>query len=226
MADDVLFVAIPYVAVIVAVVMTVYRYRNNRFSYSSLSSQLLENNVLSWASVAWHYAILLILTAHVLAALFPGAWARLLGGQFRLVVMESSGMGLALLAIVGMGLFIWRRVVNRRVRRVTSLGDWVLLIALLAQVILGFATAFIYRWGALWYLRTAAPWLESLVRLNPNTSYVIALPWLIKLHFVGGFVIIALVPFTRLIHAVTFPVEYLWRPYRIVIWNRQRMLRD
>ena len=226
MADDVLFVAIPYAAAVIAVVMTIYRYVNNRFSYSSLSSQLLENNILSWASVAWHYAILLILTAHVLAALFPGAWATVLGGQFRLYVMESSGMGLALLAIVGMGLFVWRRVANPRVRHVTSIGDWVLLLALLVQVILGFATAFIYRWGALWYLRTAAPWLESLVRLNPNTSYVIALPWLIKLHFVGGFVIIALVPFTRLIHAVTIPFEYLWRPYRIVIWNRQHALRD
>jgi nitrate reductase gamma subunit len=226
MADDVLFVAIPYAAVIIAVVMTVYRYVNNRFSYSSLSSQLLENNVLSWASVAWHYAILLILTAHVLAALFPGAWARLLGGQFRLYVMESSGMGLALLAIIGMGLFIWRHIVNPRVRHVTSIGDWVLLIALSVQVMLGFATAFVYRWGALWYLRTAAPWLESLVRLNPNTSFVSALPWLIKLHFVGGFVVIALLPFTRLIHVITIPLGYLWRPYRIVIWNRQHALRD
>ncbi len=61
-------------AVMIAVVMTAYRYVNNRFSYSSLSSQLLENQVLSWASVAWHYAILLILTAHVLAAVFPGVW--------------------------------------------------------------------------------------------------------------------------------------------------------
>ena len=226
MADDVLFVAVPYAAVLLAVVMTIYRYVDNRFSYSSLSSQLLENNVLSWASVAWHYAILLILIAHVLAAVFPGMWATLLGGQFRLYVMEISGMGLALLATMGMGLFIWRRVVNPRVRHVTSTGDWVLLIALSAQVILGFATAFVYRWGALWYLRTATPWLESLVRLNPDTSYVTALPWLIKLHFVGGFVIIALIPFTRLIHAVTIPFEYLWRPYRVVIWNRRQTLRD
>ena len=221
MTDQVLFVAIPYAAVLIAVVMTIYRYRNNRFSYSSLSSQLLENNVLSWASVAWHYAILLILVAHVLAAVFPGAWAALLGGQFRLYVIEITGMGLALLAIIGMALFIWRRLTNPRVRVVTSTGDWVLLVVLLVQVVLGFATAFAYRWGALWYLRTAAPWLESLVRLEPDTSYVVMLPWLVKLHFVGGFVIVALVPFTRLIHALVIPVEYLWRPYRVVVWNRR-----
>ncbi|MEP0763650.1 MAG: respiratory nitrate reductase subunit gamma, partial [Chloroflexota bacterium] len=149
MGDQLLFVAIPYAAVIVAVVLTVYRYVNDRFSYSSLSSQLLENSVLSWASVAWHYAILLILAAHVLAAVFPGLWARLLGGQVRLYVIEITGMGLALIAIVGMGLFIWRRLTNPRVRAVTTAGDWVLLGALLAQVVLGFVTAFFYRWGAL-----------------------------------------------------------------------------
>lgn len=225
MADLVLFVAIPYAAVIVAVVMTVYRYQNNRFSYSSMSSQLLENSVLSWASVAWHYAILLILVAHVLAALFPGAWAALLGGQFRLYVLEISGMGLGLLAIVGIVLFIWRRLTRPRVRVVTSAGDWVLLVALLVQVVLGFVTAFAYRWGGLWYLHTAAPWLESLVRLQPDTSAVAMLPWLVKVHFAGGFVIIALVPFTRLIHALVIPIEYLWRPYRVVIWNRRQALR-
>jgi len=226
MADQVLFVAIPYAAVIVAVVLSLYRYANNRFSYSSLSSQLLENSVLSWASVAWHYAILLILAAHVLAAVFPGLGARLLGGQMRLYVIEITGMGLALIAIVGMGLFIWRRLTNPRVRAVTSTGDWVLLVALLAQVVLGFVTAFLYRWGALWYLQSAAPWLESLVRLNPDTSYVAMMPWLIKLHFVGGFVIIALIPLTRLIHALTIPLGYLWRPYQLVVWNRRQTVRE
>ncbi len=225
MADQVLFVALPYAAVIVAVVLSLYRYANNRFSYSSLSSQLLENSVLSWASVAWHYAILLILAAHVLAAMFPGLWSRLLGGQVRLYVIEITGMGLALIAIVGMGLFIWRRLFNPRVRAVTTPGDWVLLLALLAQVVLGFVTAFVYRWGALWYLQTAAPWLESLARLNPDTSTITMLPWVIKLHFVGGFLIIALVPFTRLIHALAIPIGYLWRPYRVIVWNRRLALR-
>ena len=226
MADELLFVAIPYAAVIVAVIMMITRYRNNRFSYSSMSSQLLENSVLSWASVAWHYPILLILVAHVLAAVFPGASAALLGGQVRLYVLEITGMGMALLAIAGLGLLIGRRLFFPRVRVVTSTGDWILLAALLVQIVLGFATAFFYRWGGLWYLQTAVPWLESLVRLQPDISFVTNLPWLIKLHFVGGFLIIALIPFTRLAHIVNIPIEYLWRPYRVVIWNRRQPLRD
>jgi nitrate reductase gamma subunit len=223
MADEILFVAFPYVAFVVAVVMSVYRYLDNRFTYSSLSSQLLENAYLSWASVAWHYSILAILAAHLLAALFPGVWTALLGGRLRLYVMEITGMALAFLAIIGIGVFLWRRVANARVRAVTSVGDWVLLFALLAQVVSGVGVAFFYRWGSLWYLRTAVPWLESLARLDPQIAAIAPLPWLIKLHFVGGFVILALVPFTRLVHAFTFPLAYLWRPYRVVIWNRKQI---
>ena len=132
-------------------------------------------------------------------------------------------MGLALIAILSMGLFIWRRLARPRVRAVTSWGDWVLLVALLAQVVLGFVVAYGYRWGGVWYLHTATPWLESLVRLDPQIAAVTPLPWLIKLHFLGGFVIVALIPFTRLIHIVTFPVAYLWRPYRTVVWNRRQI---
>ncbi len=194
MADTILFVVFPYSAVILAVVMSVYRYVDRRFTYSSLSSQLLENGILAWASVAWHYSILVILLAHLLAALFPGAWAALLGGRLRLVVLEATGMGLALIAILSMALFVWRRLTNRRVRAVTSRGDWVMLAVLLAQVALGFVVAFVYRWGGAWYLHTAAPWLESLVRLDPQIAAITPLPWLIKLHFLGGFVIIALIP--------------------------------
>jgi len=221
MADNVLFIAFPYAAVLVAVVMSVYRYIDHRFTYSSLSSQLLEREQLSWSSVAWHYSILAILLAHVLAALFPGFWGALLGGQFRLYLMEITGMGLALVAILSVIAFIWRRLTNPRVRAVTTRGDWVLLAALLAQVVLGFLTALLYRWGAVWYLHTAVPWLESLVRLNPQIDAIAPLPWLIKLHFLGGFVIVALIPFTRLVHAFTFPLSYVWRPYRVVVWNRR-----
>jgi len=222
MADIVLFVVFPYAAVIVAVVMSVYRYLDQRFTYSSLSSQLLENGMLSWASVAWHYSIVVILLAHLLAALFPGAWAALLGGGARLVLIEATGMGLGLIAVLSMALFVWRRLANRRVRAVTSWGDWVLLVALLVQAVMGFIVAFAYRWGGMWYLHTAAPWLESLVRLDPQIAAITPLPWFVKVHFLGGFVLVALIPFTRLVHIVTIPIAYLWRPYRTVIWNRRQ----
>lgn len=221
MFNTVLFAVFPYVAVIIAVVVGIYRYRNNRYSYSSLSSQFLENRALFWGSTPWHYGIILILTAHVLGFLFPTLWGNLLSERIRLYVLEVSGLALALMCTVGLAVLIVRRLRSRRVFAVTSKADWLLLAVLLLQVAIGFWIALVYRWGSGWYLHTAVPWLQSLVVFQPQIQYVTALPWLVQLHMLTGFVIILLFPFTRLVHLVTYPITYLWRPLQVVIWNRR-----
>lgn len=221
MFDVVLFAVFPYVAMILAVLVGLYRYMNDRFSYSSFSSQFLENRTLFWGSVPWHYGIVLILGAHLLALLLPGPWAALISAPIRLYLLELSGLALAAITIIGLTLLILRRLVNPRVFAVTTALDWVLLIALLLQVIFGLWVALFYRWGSAWYLDTAVPWIVSLFTLTPQIQFVTVLPWPIKLHMLGAFVIILLFPFTRLVHLVLFPLSYLWRPYQVVIWNRR-----
>ncbi len=217
--DTVLFVAFPYVAVVVAILVGILRYTSDRFSYSSLSSQFLENRTLFWGSVPWHYGVVLVLSAHLLALTFPAWWGDLISDQIRLYVLEVSGLALALMAVVGLTLLVVRRIQNPRALVVTSPMDWVLLITLLTQVALGFWVALVYRWGSDWYLHTAVPWMVSLLVFNPQIQYVTALPWLAKLHMLGGFFVILLFPFTRLVHVFTFPITYLWRPIQVVIWN-------
>ncbi|HEY8743413.1 MAG TPA: respiratory nitrate reductase subunit gamma, partial [Chloroflexota bacterium] len=207
---------------VLAVLVGIYRYFGDRFSYSSQSSQFLENRVLFWGSVPWHYGIITILLVHVVAGVIPGAWGQLLGVPWRLAALEVTGLAIAALTLFGLVLLIIRRLSIPRVRAVTTGLDWVLLAALLVQVGLGCWIALFYRWGGAWYVHTAAPWLASLVTLNPQTDTVAALPGVVKLHLLGGFVIVALFPFTRLVHLVTFPVTYLWRPQQVVIWNRRR----
>ncbi len=220
--DTVLFVVFPYVAVILAVGVGLQRYFSGRYTYSSLSSQLLENRKLFWGSVPWHYGITLILLAHLLAWLFPGAAAAILGNGVRLFIFEAAGLALALFAALGVILLIVRRLpMDSRARSVTTGMDWILLFFLLVQVFTGITVALFDRWGSLWYLSTAVPWLWSLVRLHPDISTVVALPGLIQFHLVWGFAIILLFPFSRLVHIFTIPIEYLWRPYQIVIWYRE-----
>ncbi len=221
MTDALLFVAFPYVAVALAVAVGLYRYFYDRFSYSSISSQFLEDRALFWGSVPWHYGIGIVLLAHLLALLLPGLWGGLLGAPVRLYLLEITGYALAAMAVLGILLLLVRRLTNRRITAVTSAMDWVFLAVLLGQVTLGLVVALFYRWGSQWYLYTAVPWLVSLFTLNPQVQTVAALPWLVKLHFLGGFVIVGLFPFTRLVHFITFPITYLWRPYQVVIWNRR-----
>ncbi|MCC7157825.1 MAG: respiratory nitrate reductase subunit gamma [Bryobacterales bacterium] len=214
------FIAFPYIALILAVGVGLYRYFSHRFTYSSLSSQLLEKRQLFWGSVPWHYGITLILFAHLLPVIFPAAAGAILGNHTRLVVLELTGLALGLYCVFGIVGLVARRVpTGSAARAVTSPMDWILLLVLAYQTLSGVGIALFERWGAAWYLSTAVPWLRSLVRLHPDASTVIGLPVFIQTHFISGFLVILLFPFTRLVHVFAIPIEYLWRPYQVVVWN-------
>ncbi len=221
MVNSVLFASFPYVAFVLAVIVAGYRYLYDRFSYSSFSSQFIENRRLFWASVPWHYGILIILLGHLLAALLPGSWATFFGRPLRLYVLEVTALTLGFLTLFGIGLLIVRRLINPRLRVITTVMDWVLLTDLILQAASGVFIALFYRWGSAWYLHTAVPWLWSLLCLNPQPQYISNLPFITKFHMVNAFVVMALFPFSQLVHIFTVPVTYLWRPYQVVIWNRK-----
>jgi len=220
--DSFLFIAFPYVALVLAIGVGIYRHARTPYTYSSLSSELLENKRLFWGSVPFHYGLGLILLAHLLAALLPGAAGWLLGSEIRRLVLEVTGMALGLYTFFGLVVLIIRRLAPKSLAQaVTTYMDGVVLFALLVQVGSGIAVAIFDRWGGLWYLHTAVPWFWSLAALHPETSTVAPLPAFVKLHFVFGFVVVLLFPFSRLVHLVKFPVQYLWRPYQVVIWNHR-----
>ncbi|MGH7707864.1 MAG: respiratory nitrate reductase subunit gamma [Vulcanimicrobiaceae bacterium] len=222
MSNTFLWAVFPYLAVAVSFIVGFYRYFMDRFSFSSQSSQFLENRMAFWGSTMWHYGIILILGAHILGFLFPAGWAALISNETRLYVLEVVGLALAIMTVFGITVLIVRRLSNVRAKSVTTTMDWILLAALLFQVVMGFWIAFVYRWGSEWYLHTSVPWLHSLVAFDPQIQYVTTMPLPVKLHMLNAFVIIALFPFTRLVHAVTLPLPYLFRPYQVVIWYRRR----
>lgn len=221
--DLLAFGAFPYVVFAVVVIGSAYRYLTDRFSYSSLSSQFLENGRLFWGSVPWHYGILFLLVGHLIGFLFPEAVEDILGGtQTRLYTMESIALALGFLALFGLVALTWRRFTDPRIKAVTSPADVLLILLLLLQVITGIYTALFYRWGIPWYVHTAVPYLWSLLALDPQVQYVASLPTVTKLHIFNAFALVGVFPFTRLVHLVTFPLTYLWRPYQVVVWNRRK----
>jgi len=222
MIDQILFGIFPYVAIALAVSGGLYRYFVDRYSWSSQSSQFLENRALYWGSVPWHYAILVVLLAHFLAFLFPSGWGELLGRPVRLYLMEITGMALGATAVLSVVLLLGRRAMNSRVTAVTSAIDWLVLASLLLQVATGVAIAATLRWGAVWYLHIVVPWLWSLITLHPQVQYLAVMPAVVKVHAVNAFVLLALFPYSRLVHIISAPLTYLARPYQVVVWNRRR----
>ena len=222
MIDLILFGVFPYVAVALAVAVGSYRYVVDRYSWSSHSSQFLESRLLFWGSVPWHYAILLILLAHLLAVLFPGSWGVLLGRPIRLYFLEVSGLALGLCTVIAIVLLVVRRLTDARLAAVTTSIDWLVLALLLMQVATGVYIAFTLRWGGVWYVHTATPWLRSLLSFQPEVQYLAVLPTVVKLHAFNAFLLVALLPFSRLVHALSVPLGYLARPYQVVVWYQER----
>ncbi|MBI2287728.1 MAG: respiratory nitrate reductase subunit gamma [Chloroflexi bacterium] len=225
MLETFLFGVFPYVATVVMVVGLIWRYTTNQFSYSTVSSQFLENRQLFWGSVPWHYGIILVLLAHLVGVVFPDGVQAVNGVPLRLYILEGTAFALSLTLLVGLIVLMLRRGISANVRVMTSPMDVVLLFVLLAQVVTGIITAVFYRWGSAWFIQTATPYFWSLFTLSPKVEYMTALPLLSKLHAINFFILVALFPFSRLVHMLSVPLAYLWRPYQIVMWHR-RQTRD
>jgi nitrate reductase gamma subunit len=101
--------------------------------------------------------------------------------------------------------------------------DLVLLAALLIQVVAGVWTAIFYRWGSSWYATSAVPYLRSLFLFNPDLSTITTLPLMVKVHIVGAFCLVLLLPFTRLVHFLAVPLQYVWRSPQVVVWNQRSL---
>jgi nitrate reductase gamma subunit len=222
MFDVFLYGALPYLAFALAIGGGLYRYYRDRFSYSSFSSQLLEKPLLFWGSVPLHYGIVILLIGHLIGLLIPQWIADFNGVPLRLYILEITAFGLGLFALVGLVVLIVRRITSPYVAAVTTRMDAILLFLLLVQVVAGLYTAVFQRWGSWWYISNAVPYLISLATLSPQIDYARTLPFMTQLHTVNAFLLVAIFPFTRLVHIFTLPITYLWRPYQTVVWNRRQ----
>ncbi len=220
--DNVLFQFLPYVPLALFLIEGVRRYRQRPFSYSSLSSQFLEGDRLFMGSVPWHYGILFVLTGHLIGFLFPRELIALGSTPWRLLIIEVSGLIGGLLSLVGLIELTARRFTNDRIRVVTSPMDIVVLVVLLTQVGLGVYIALMHRWGSMWFATALAPYLWSVLSFRPDVALVSVLPWAIKSHIVGAFVFLAILPYSRLVHLLVWPIHYLFRRPQVVIWNTER----
>lgn len=223
MLDAFVFVALPYLALVSLVLGSWLRFRGgSRFSYSALSSQLLEGRTLPWGSIPWHAGVAVLFLGHLIPLLVPDLWQALVSSRPILLTVEAIGVAAAVLSAVGLAVLLGRRVTVRRLQPVSTVMDVVVVALLLTQVVLGLAVAVGHTWGAYWSIGTTTPYLWSLLTLHPDTSYVAGLPPLVKVHVAGAFLIFALVPFTRLVHLFSIPLAYLWRPPQKIVWASPR----
>ncbi len=220
--DTILLIVLPYLALFVFIGGTIYRHQTNPFSVSSYSSEFLEGRKLFWGTIPFHWGLLFLFFGHLIAFLFPDGVLAWNSHPWRLLILEISAFAFGICVLFGLINLIRRRLTQPRIRVVTSNMDIVIYVVLLAQVILGLWTAYGYRWGSSWFAAVLTPYLWSIFKFSPDISAVSAMPWVIKLHIVGAYLLILLFPFSRLMHVLVVPIKYLWRPYQKVVWYWDR----
>lgn len=219
MLNNFIFIVMPYAALALLIFVTPYRFCSNRLTWSAYSTQFLERDRLFWGINPWHYGILPVLAAHFIGVVFPGPMKAILGNQNNLIIFESIGLALGLFAVFGCLALLLRRVNTPILKKVTFYSDWVLLYLLAAQTLSGVYVATFMRWGSQWYLHTVVPYFWSLVTFNPQIEYMADFPLVFKLHAACAFLIVALLPFTKLVHLLYVPLRFLMDPPILYRWR-------
>jgi len=222
MVNSVLFGTLPYIFLTIAIVGAIWRFKSNKYTWSSQSSQFVENKTLFFGSFPWHYGIVTLLVGHIIGLIIPRSFLWWNSVPARLYILELFALSLGFLALFGLLALIYRRLTNSRVKALTTSWDVLLLIVLLIQVVTGLGNALMFKWGSNWYAASAVPWMWSIFKLQPNTAFIANLPLVTKVHIFNAMIFIGLIPFTRLAHFVVInPYKYLVRPYQVVRWYRR-----
>jgi len=216
------FAVLPYIALFTFFLITIMRYTRMAFTYSSLSSQFLENKVHFWAVVPFHYGILTILLGHLIGFFTPRQVMLWNNAPLRLYILEVTAFIGGIFTLVGLINIVVRRLADAKARIVTTTADWIVFGILIFQVVVGLYVAVFHGWGSYWFAAALAPYLWSILKMSPDIAYVTPLPIMVKLHIIGAYAIILLFPFTRLVHILVIPNPYLWRKPQLVRWYWDR----
>lgn len=211
------WVILPYLALATFVIGHIWRYRYDQFGWTSRSTELQEKKLLKWGSPIFHYGTFAAIAGHVIGILIPESWTRAVGIPEVGYRWFSAGAGTvaAVLVVIGVATLAVRRIFVTRVRATTSPVDWVALILLAIVIALGISETLGVNLlgGGYDYRQSVALWFRGLFAGDPDVKAIAHAPLLYQAHATAAWAVIAVWPFSRLVHAWSYPLWYLWRPF-------------
>ncbi|MCW5699351.1 MAG: respiratory nitrate reductase subunit gamma [Rhodospirillales bacterium] len=216
-----LFGIYPYICLAVFVLGSIVRYDREPYTWRSGSSQLLRRKQVMLGSVLFHTGILIVFFGHLVGLLTPieifDAFG--IGHGFKQVMAMLVGGIAGLVCLAGAVMLLHRRLLDPRVRAVSSFSDTAILIILAVQLVIGLFTIFVSA-GHLdgHEMVKFMSWAQGIFTFEAGAAdYVAETALIFKLHLFLGLTILLIFPFTRLVHILSAPLRYLWRPgYQIV----------
>lgn len=215
--DILLWGVLPYVVVAVLVTGTIWRYRYDRFGWTTRSSELHESKLLRIGSPLFHFGLLVVIVGHVIGLLIPKSWTDALGLSQEAYHVQALVLGTVagVCTLGGVAILIYRRRTTGPVFAATTRNDKLMYLVLVAAIVAGLATTLLGAAGGEEhnYRLTVSVWFRSLFVLQPDIEAMAHAGLAFHLHVLIGLALFALWPFTRLVHAFAAPLGYLFRPY-------------
>lgn len=217
----------PYIAIAIMVIGSWIRYDREQYTWKTSSSQLLESKQLRKGSIAFHIGVLGIFLGHFFGLLMPKEIWYLFGITTQMKQMIAIGAGglFGLICFYGLTILIKRRLFNPRIRATSNPMDIAILFLLYAQLILGLLsiTVSMGHLDGAEMLKLMA-WAQNTVTFNSVAAAeaISGVHWIFKLHVFLGMTLFVVFPFSRLVHMLSVPVQYISRQHQIV---RQRFVR-
>lgn len=220
MIDYFLFQIFPYIAIIVFLLGSILRFDRDPYSWRSKSSQLLRRKQLIVGSILFHLGILVILAGHAVGLLTPIAVFDALGishGAKQILAITAGGIA-GVFCYIGLLLLLHRRLFDPRIRANSSFADIMVLILLLSQLTLGMLTIPVSMHHLDGHeMVKFMEWAQHIVTFRGGAyEYISDVALVFKAHITLGLFLLVIFPFTRLVHALSAPVGYVFRPYQIV----------
>ena len=209
---------VPYVTLAIVAVGTWWRYRYDKFGWTTRSSQLYESRLLRIASQMFHFGILVVIVGHVVGLVIPASWTHAVGlsefGYHLQAVILGTIAGVT--TLVGIALLIYRRRTRGPVFMATTVNDKIMYVVLVAAIVAGLCITALGSGvvgEAYNYRESVSVWFRSIWVLQPRGDLMAGAPISYQVHVAIGLALSALWPFTRLVHAFSAPIGYLFRPY-------------
>ncbi len=213
--DTALWVIFPYICLAVFVVGHWWRYRYDKFGWTTRSSQLYENRLLRWGSPLFHFGLLGVIGGHVIGLIIPKTWTEAVGLReetYHFLAITVGGLA-GIATIAGLAILVYRRRTVGPVFRATTRMDKLMYLFLAAVILLGmWNTVASSIFGNYDYREGVSLWFRGIFSLRPDAALMAHAPVGFQIHGLVAFALFALWPFTRLVHVFSAPVGYLTRP--------------
>jgi len=209
---------VPYVTLAILIVGLWWRYRYDKFGWTTRSSQLYESRLLRIGSPMFHFGILVVIAGHIIGLVIPESWTDAMGLSDHAYHVQAVVLGgiAGVCTLTGIALLVYRRRTRGPVFLATTRNDKLMYLVLVLALLAGLACTLI---GATPegaehdYRQTVSPWFRSIWILRPRGDLMVAAPLWFHIHVVIALTLFCLWPFTRLVHVFSAPIGYLFRPY-------------